>query len=82
MLIGDGTITNHPDYKIDHSEAQLEYLKWKIKLLDEAGIKNSGLKIYKSTAGYNKGENVYRVRIKTNITIKALRRSIYTPKKL
>lgn len=81
MLIGDGTITNHPDYKIDHSEAQLEYLKWKIKLLDEAGIKNSGLKIYKSTIGYNKGKNVYRVRIKTNITIKALRRSIYTPKK-
>lgn len=81
MLIGDGTITNHPDYKIDHSTPQLEYLKWKISLLDETNIKNSGLKKYKSSAGFNKGEDVYRVRLSTSMTIKALRRSIYKPKK-
>lgn len=81
MLIGDGTITNHPDYKIDHSTAQVEYLKWKLFLLNEAGIKNTGLKLYKSSAGFNKGEDVYRVRVSTNSTIKALRRSIYKPKK-
>lgn len=81
MLIGDGTITNHPDYKIDHSTPQLEYLKWKLKLLNEAGIKNTGLKLYKSSAGYNKGEDVYRVRVSTNMTIKAIRRSVYIPKK-
>ena len=81
MLIGDGTITNHPDYKIDHSAPQLEYLKWKLKLLNEAGIKNTGLKLYKSFSGYNKGEDVYRVRVSTNMTIKAIRRSVYIPKK-
>ncbi len=81
MLIGDGTITNHPDYKIDHSAPQLEYLKWKLDLLNSAGIKNTGIKEYKSSSGYNKGEIVYRVRICTNMTIKALRRSIYKPNK-
>lgn len=82
MLIGDGTITNHPDYKIDHSESQLEYLNWKLDLLNKAGIKNTGLKKYKSSAGFNKGETVYRVRVSTNMTIKALRRSIYKPNKI
>ena len=26
LLIGDGTITNHPDFKISHSEKQLFYI--------------------------------------------------------
>ena len=81
MLIGDGTITNHPDYKMDHSEAQLEYLKWKLSLLDEAKIKTSGIKVYKSSSGFNKGSIVYRVRVSTTKTIKALRRYVYKPKK-
>lgn len=59
MLIGDGTITNHPDYKISHSGEQEEYLK----------------------CGYKIGERVVYVRVKTNPTIKALRRSVYTPGK-
>lgn len=81
LLLGDGTITNHPDFRIMHSEKQKAYIEWKIKLLDEYKIKNSGLKVYKSTSGYNKGQNVLAVRLSTNATIKALRRTVYTPKK-
>lgn len=81
LLLGDGTITNHPDFRIMHSEKQKAYIEWKIKLLDEYKIKNSGLKVYKSTSGYNKGQNVLAVRLSTNATIKALRRTVYIPKK-
>lgn len=81
LLLGDGTITNHPDFRIVHSEKQKAYIEWKIKLMDEFGIKNGGLKIYKSTSGYNKGQNILAVRLSTNATIKALRRTIYIPKK-
>lgn len=81
LLIGDGTITNHPDFKISHSEKQLFYIKWKLKLLDKYKILNGGLKFYESKAGYNKGSMVPTIRLKTTPTIKALRRSIYTPKK-
>lgn len=81
LVIGDGTITNHPDYKIAHSSKQLFYIKWKIALLDKYNIQHGGLKLYESKAGFNKGQMVPTVRLKTNMTIKALRRSIYTPKK-
>lgn len=81
LLLGDGTITNHPDFRIMHSEKQKAYIEWKIKLMDEFGIKNGGLKVYKSTSGYNKGQNVLAVRLSTNATIKALRRTVYIPKK-
>ena len=81
LLLGDGTITNHPDFRIMHSEKQKAYIEWKIKIMDEFGIKNGGLKIYKSTSGYNKGQNVLAVRLSTNATIKALRRTVYIPKK-
>ena len=81
MLIGDGTITNHPDYKISHSEEQEEYLKWKIGLLDRYGLVNGGFKEYVQKCGYKIGERVVYVRVKTNPTIKALRRSVYTPSK-
>lgn len=81
MLIGDGTITNHPDYKLSHSKNQMEYLEWKIKLLEQYGFNHGGLKTYVSKSGYNEGSDVIYVRVKTNLTIKALRRSIYKPKK-
>ncbi len=81
MLIGDGTITNHPDYKLSHSESQREFLEWKIKLLEKYGFEHGGLKEYISKCGYNLGNKVLYVRIKTNPTIKALRRSVYKPKK-
>lgn len=81
LLLGDGTITNHPDFRIMHSEKQKAYIEWKIKIMDEFGIKNGGLKVYKSTSGYNKDQNVLAVRLSTNATIKALRRTVYIPKK-
>lgn len=81
LLIGDGTITNYPDFKISHSEKQLFYIKWKIKLLDKYKIIHGELKFYESKTGFNKGQQVPTVRLKTTSTIKALRKSIYTPKK-
>ena len=44
MLLGDGTISNNYVFKLSHGENQKEYLEWKIKLLNEYGIKNNGLK--------------------------------------
>jgi hypothetical protein len=81
MLIGDGTITNHPDYKITHSKKQLEYLEWKVKLLNKYNLPNGGIKEYVQKCGYNLGGEVIYVRVKTNSTIKALRRSVYIPNK-
>ena len=46
MLLGDGTISNNNVFKIAHSEAQRDYLEWKVKQLKEAGIRNNGIKSY------------------------------------
>lgn len=81
LLIGDGTITNHPDFKMDHSGDQEEFLQWKGNLLDAEGLKRSELKEYIQKIGYNVGSRVVRIRVGTNATIKALRRSIYKPNK-
>ena len=81
LLIGDGTITNHPDFKMDHSENQKEFLEWKMKLLDLENLKHSNIKEYIQKVGYNVGSIVVRLRISTNPTIKAMRRSIYKPNK-
>lgn len=81
LLIGDGTITNHPDFKMDHSGDQEEFLRWKGKLLDLEGLKHSEVKEYTQKTGYKIGGTVIRIRVKTNPTIKALRRSIYKPNK-
>lgn len=81
LLIGDGTITNHPDFKMDHSGDQEEFLCWKGKLLDIEGLKHSEIKEYSQKVGYKIGSKVIRIRVRTNSTIKALRRSIYRPNK-
>lgn len=81
LLIGDGTITNHPDFKMDHSGDQEEYLRWKASLLDSENLKHSGIKEYTQKVGYNVGCKVVRLRVSTNMTIKALRRSLYKPHK-
>ena len=82
LLIGDGTITNHPDFKMDHSKDQEEFLQWKGKLLDMEGLEHSEIKEYNQKVGYKIGSKVVRIRVKTNSTIKALRRSIYKPNKI
>ena len=81
MLIGDGTISNNYVFKLSHCPEQIEFLKWKIDLLNKANLKNNGLKDYISTCGYNTGKGVLYSQLSINPTIKALRRSIYTPKK-
>jgi hypothetical protein len=81
LLIGDGTISSNYVFKLSHSESQREYLEWKVKLLDIFKIKNNGIKEYISKCGYNIGKNVLYSQMSLIPTIKALRRSIYTPKK-
>lgn len=81
LLIGDGTISNNFVFKLSHSKDQTEFLNWKIGLLEELGIKNNGLKEYVSKCGYNTGKPVIYSQMSINPTIKALRRSIYVPKK-
>ena len=81
LLIGDGTISSNYVFKLSHGEDQLEYLNWKINLLNQFNIKNNGLKTYISNSGYNKGKNVLYSQMSLNPTIKALRRSVYVPKK-
>ena len=81
MLLGDGTISNNNVFKLSHGYKQKEYLEWKIKLLNDHGIKNNGLKEYVSTKGYNTGDVVYYTQLSVIPFIKLLRRIIYKPKK-
>ena len=81
LLLGDGTISSNYVFKLSHSEAQREFLEWKIDLLNKFGFKNNGVKEYISTCGYNKGSKVLYSQMSLNPTIKALRRTVYTPKK-
>lgn len=81
LLLGDGTISSNYVFKLSHSEAQREYLEWKVGLLDAHGIKNNGVKEYISSCGYNTGKKVLYSQMSLNPTIKALRRTVYTPKK-
>ena len=81
MLLGDGTISSNYVFKLSHSESQREFLEWKVKLLTDYGFKVNGIKEYISKCGYNEGKKVLYSQLSINPTIKALRRSVYTPKK-
>lgn len=81
LLLGDGTISSNYVFKLSHSEAQREFLQWKVDLLNKFNIKNNGIKGYISKCGYNIGKNVLYSQMSLNPTIKALRRTIYIPKK-
>ena len=81
LLIGDGTISSNYVFKLSHSTLQREYLEWKVNLLNTYGIKNNGVKEYISKCGYNTGREVLYSQMSLIPTIKALRRSIYVPKK-
>lgn len=81
LLIGDGTISNNYVFKLSHGIEQSEYLLWKIKLLNDNNIKNNGIKEYISSCGYNLGKSVVYSQLSIIPTIKALRRTVYTPKK-
>lgn len=81
LLIGDGTISNNNVFKIAHCKEQQDYLEWKIKQLNEAGIRNNGLKWYTSTKGYNIGKQVCYTQLNILPFIKVLRRVVYKPNK-
>lgn len=81
LLLGDGTISSNYVFKLSHSEEQREFLEWKVKLASEAGFKLNGIKKYISKCGYNVGKNVLYSQFSINPTIKALRRTVYIPKK-
>ena len=68
-------------FNLSHSEAQREFLEWKVKQLINAGFKVNGIKEYISKSGYNIGKTVLYSQLSVIPTIKALRRSVYTPKK-
>ena len=82
MLLGDGTISSNYVFKIAHCEAQKDYLEWKVKQLNEHGIRNNGVKSYIKTKGYNIGVPVYYTQLNIVPFIKVLRRIVYKNKKI
>ena len=82
MLLGDGTISNNNVFKIAHAESQKDYLEWKIKQLNNCGIRNNGIKSYIKTKGYNIGVPVYYTQLNIMPFIKVLRRVCYKSKKI
>ena len=84
MTIGDGTIMKGKyscSMKLEQGRNQEEYLKWKIKKLDEFGIKHSDIKVSYNKTNYTHGEYwaTYRTYIKHTTFIEVLRKVIYTP---
>lgn len=82
MLLGDGTISNNNVFKLSHCIEQEDYLKWKINLLNNNGIRNNGLKYYTSSTGYNHGKQVVYTQLNVMPFVKLLRRLFYKPKKI
>lgn len=82
LLLGDGTISNNYVFKIAHAESQKDYLEWKIKQLNENGIRNSGIKSYIKTKGFDIGVPVYYTQLNIVPFIKVLRRVVYKEKKI
>lgn len=77
MLLGDGTISNNNVFKLAHSTEQKDYLEWKISQLKEAAIRNTGIKSYISSRGYNKDSEVLYTQLNIIPFIKVLRRVVY-----
>jgi len=81
MAIGDGTISNNYVFKMAHGQNQLDYLKYKVDLLNKYHIKNSGIKTYIQSKGYAVGTTVYYTQLSIKPFIKLLRRILYIPQK-
>lgn len=82
MLLGDGTISNNYVFKMSHAEHQKDYLEWKVKQLNEYGIRNNGVKSYIKTKGYTIGTPVYYTQLNIIPFTKVLRRVVYKNKKI
>ena len=81
MLLGDGTISNNNVFKMCHSIDQVDYLTWKISLLNNHGIRNNGIKQYNKKSGYTVDVPVVYTQLNIIPFIKLLRRICYKPKK-
>ena len=81
LLLGDGTISNNNVFKLSHCGEQKDYLEWKIKQLNDCGLRNNGLKEYISSKGYNEGKKVYYTQLNIIPFVKVLRRVFYKPYK-
>lgn len=81
LLLGDGTISNNNVFKLAHCEQQLDYLEWKIKQLNNSGLRSNGVKEYISANGFNKGRKVYYTQLNIIPFVKVLRRVVYKPTK-
>lgn len=77
LLLGDGTISNNNVFKMCHCSEQKDYLEWKIKQLNDAAIRNNGLKSYISSKGYNVGRTVYYTQLYSLMFTKVLRKVVY-----
>ena len=82
MLLGDGTISSNYVFKIAHAKSQKDYLEWKIKQLNEYGIRNNGIKSYIKTKGFTIGAPVYYTQLNIVPFIKVLRKVVYKEKKI
>lgn len=82
LLLGDGTISNNNVFKLAHCAKQKDYLEWKIKQLNECGLRNNGIKSYIKTKGYIINVPVYYTQLHTIPFIKVLRRVVYKHKKI
>lgn len=82
LLLGDGTISNNFVFKIAHCAEQKDYLEWKVKQLNELGIRNNRVKSYIKTKGFNPGVPVYYTQLNIIPFIKVLRRVFYREKKI
>ena len=81
LVIGDGTISNNNVLKLSHCIEQEDYLKWKIKQLNDCGLKNNGINYYTSTKGFNIGRTVCYTQLSIIPFIKLLRKIMYHPVK-
>lgn len=76
MILGDGYLSKDGYIKIRHCEKQLEYLKWKEKI-----IKKNHFKIREPYKKENNNLMSYEIRTKTYEFLKLYRKVFYNPKK-
>ena len=80
MILGDGCATKRGQFMMTHGECQLEYLTWKVKLLENNGVRHGGIKIA-ANHGFGEGKNKAYVILNVLPFTKLLRRIMYKPKK-
>lgn len=82
LLLGDGTISSNYVFKLSHCDKQKDYLEWKVKQLEGAGIRHNSIKSYIKTQGYKPNVEVYYTQLSVIPFIKVLRKVVYKDKKI